>query len=496
MPHIGWFHDDTVYWTAARALAEGSGYRILNLPQQPFQTKYPPLYPFLLAGVWKLFPAFPENLRPAMLLAWVMLPLFIVAARSLLRDLGLPDPVNWFLAGALALSPVTVLLSVTLMTDLLYCLFVFSVLVVLQRAQGARAALLAGLLGGLAYLTRTSALVLFGAGVLWLLWRRRYGLAVVFAGPMVLAMFGWGRWVAGHSNHSSDLAVLYYTDYLRYQLYGFSWAEAPIVLARNLAFFLAAITQLLTSQVGGIFWRLFAVAAIAGAYRLGRRSGLHPYHVFAALLTMLHLAWPGPPDGRYLLPIAPLLAAGLWTELAHLAGLLRGAWEHGRRILAASLGGVLCTSLAAAAFYLAGTLFSFLPQTFEARRALRASEGQAYQWITQNLPADSRFVAYDDVLFSLHTARSAVGVRAPFLHYYLEDYAALVRLHTEIDGFAQAHGSRYLLATADDYYRGEVPFQYREAVRAGLAQRYGFRRLYSNGAVAVYELASDARAQR
>jgi hypothetical protein len=58
----GIYHDDGVYISTAKALAEGQGYRLINLPDAPVQTKYPLLYPVLLALIWKLWPAFPDNL--------------------------------------------------------------------------------------------------------------------------------------------------------------------------------------------------------------------------------------------------------------------------------------------------------------------------------------------------------------------------------------------------------------------------------------------------
>jgi hypothetical protein len=58
----GVYHDDGIYVSTAKALAEGQGYRLINLPEAPVQTKYPPLYPALLAIIWKLCPTFPDNL--------------------------------------------------------------------------------------------------------------------------------------------------------------------------------------------------------------------------------------------------------------------------------------------------------------------------------------------------------------------------------------------------------------------------------------------------
>ena len=58
----GVYHDDGIYVITAKALAQGAGYRLINLPNSPLQTKYPILYPALLAIIWKIWPSFPKNL--------------------------------------------------------------------------------------------------------------------------------------------------------------------------------------------------------------------------------------------------------------------------------------------------------------------------------------------------------------------------------------------------------------------------------------------------
>jgi len=63
MPHLGQYHDDMIYWVTAKSLAQGSGYRILSLPDQPYQTKYPPLYPLLLSAACAWFPLSPATCR-------------------------------------------------------------------------------------------------------------------------------------------------------------------------------------------------------------------------------------------------------------------------------------------------------------------------------------------------------------------------------------------------------------------------------------------------
>ena len=63
-PNIaGLYHDDGVYLACSKSLATGQGYRIISLPEQPYQTKYPPLFSLLLAPVWWISPEFPGNIR-------------------------------------------------------------------------------------------------------------------------------------------------------------------------------------------------------------------------------------------------------------------------------------------------------------------------------------------------------------------------------------------------------------------------------------------------
>jgi hypothetical protein len=65
MPEFGRLHDDGLFFVSAKSLATGQGFRILSLPEQPAQTKYPILYPLYLSLVWRANPHFPENLALA-----------------------------------------------------------------------------------------------------------------------------------------------------------------------------------------------------------------------------------------------------------------------------------------------------------------------------------------------------------------------------------------------------------------------------------------------
>src|SRR5579864_5850291 len=86
-PLFGYFHDDTLYFSSAHALATGQGYIIPSLPGTPPQTKYPILYSWLLSWVWKWFPNFPGNIMPAIWLTAFFGCWFLAAAFQFLRKM-------------------------------------------------------------------------------------------------------------------------------------------------------------------------------------------------------------------------------------------------------------------------------------------------------------------------------------------------------------------------------------------------------------------------
>ena len=93
----------------AQSIAHGQGYRIPSLPENPYQTKYPPLFPAYLSLAWMLNPSFPGNLATATVLVWPWLALFLALAWMLYRQDGFPPARALLLTAALGLSPYMVL---------------------------------------------------------------------------------------------------------------------------------------------------------------------------------------------------------------------------------------------------------------------------------------------------------------------------------------------------------------------------------------------------
>src|SRR5262245_48065954 len=77
VPHFGVLQDDGLYLISAKTIAEGSPYKILSFPGEPYQTKYPPFYPAYLSIAWRIGETFPAKLTAALILSWLCLPAFL-----------------------------------------------------------------------------------------------------------------------------------------------------------------------------------------------------------------------------------------------------------------------------------------------------------------------------------------------------------------------------------------------------------------------------------
>ncbi len=501
MPHLGQHHDDGIYWVTAKSLAQGTGYRIVSLPEQPYQTKWPPLYPLLLSCVWRVQPSFPANLPLALLLNWLFLPLFVALAARTYRDLGLGRREGWLLSGMLALSSTVAVLSITLMSDLLFCCLLFVSLSLARRGAEPGSspwlAVLAGLVAGIGYLTRVAALPLLIAGPAWFLLRKQYARAAFYLAAIAPAVIGWNLWVHVHFSSSNDIDAVFYTNHAAYIFHSLSWRDLPMIAWKNLPVLLLANVQPLiytagTSWLADFYARLFALASIAGLIRLSRQTGVTPYHLFAAAYVLLLLAYGWPADGRVILPIFPLLLGGLWVELRHLIPMVLTSLrrrDFAARSVAVAIAAGLVISACSVLYFTGDALFRFLPGTVAQHRRLLAADRQAYQWISQNVPRDQAFLAYDDPLLYLYTGNPARSMHIASGLYYQDRPDAAQQQFYSVADFAHRHKLGYVLRTAGDFYRGELNEDQRLAVKQIVES--GFQPLYESAMTCVHRVAPN-----
>ena len=179
MPDFGRLHDDALMFVTAQGIAQGHGYRISSLPENPYQTKYPPLYPAYLSLVWMLNPNFPDNLATATLFTWPWLVVCLVLAWAMYRQDGFPVKRALLLTAMLGLSPYMVLFGGMLLSEVFFTCFVLAALL-LARRQGNGAIILAGLAAACAYLARTAGIALVISVPALLLSKRDWRRAALF----------------------------------------------------------------------------------------------------------------------------------------------------------------------------------------------------------------------------------------------------------------------------------------------------------------------------
>jgi hypothetical protein len=463
MPHLGYYHDDSIYWVSAKSLAEGNGYEISSLPGEPYQTKYPPLYATLLAVIWKINPSFPANLPAATLLAWLLFPVYLAMLWMFLRRQGFGWREQCVLVLLAGLSPVATVFSFSLMPELLFTALLLGSLMLAEQAAARPSfvwlAVLAGLCGGLAYLTKSIAAPLLFSAPLCFALRKQFKNAGLFFAAMLPAVAGWQWWVATHLSRSHDLVTLYYTNYLGFQLYNVPWRDLPLVMWHNLDGFLMGAGKLLIFDVpfgSKHLERVIAVAAIAGSVRLAKRTRQFQYPFAAVGISGLLLAWHYTPDQRFVFPLYPLLLAGLWTELANVWRAFRISWNKpafADRAAAAAGAGLLAALAMFVAFTTIFGLARFLPDLFAAYRADLQGRLPAYEWIADHVPLQANLYAYDDPLLYLYTSRKSCSLPIPSKLYYHDDQAGIDKLLDSIPDFAREQQLDYVLVTSDEFYR-------------------------------------------
>jgi Gpi18-like mannosyltransferase len=312
---VGVFWDDAVYVITAKALASGEGYRFIHLPNAPAATHYPPLWPAILAVIWKIAPDFPENVR------WmkVLNPVFLSVAAAGVTVLGVRVArIPFWLSAAIAaltiiVAPVLLLSAVLMSEPLALALSAFalsSMTLVVMRGRS-KDGFVTGLLVGLAVLARSAAIVLLPAILIGLVWRRSRrasGIALAVTLVLILPWFVWsgvyaselppamagsygpyGSWLI--NGYRADLGLL--RDVVSINV-GRTFHEVGVVLfgafPRSTRPFLLAL--LVTSTVAGLF--------------LVRRRVLPTLVALAAYLVLI-LIWPYAP-GRFVWIYAPLYA--------------------------------------------------------------------------------------------------------------------------------------------------------------------------------------------
>jgi hypothetical protein len=494
MPQFAYLHDDGVLFVTAKSVAEGS-YRIESLPENPSQTKFPPLYPAYLSMVWRINSTFPDNLRIATLLSWMALTALLVLVSRYYLTIGLSEPRTWLMVALLALNPYLILFGCTMFSEVFFTCWVVAVFLAISR-PGVKWAIAAGLLAGCAYLSRTAGLALLISVPLWLAMKRDWRRAGAFAGAMLPAVLGWMLWIRLHMVHPMDQTLMYYTDYTSYEFLNVGISNLSIVLWKNLDQLLYGMGSLVLPKVFDILpvkilTQVIAIAMIAGVVRLARRGIGGEFAAFWGISCGILLVWHFPPNERFVLPLFPLLVAGLVTEIEHIAKMLRAGLVHkdlGQRVVAGAMAAVVGIIFSAALVTQCYVTFVFLHESAEQKAVKLADQRVAYEWMAANLPPGANVLSYDDTLLYLYAHRR--GNYLPLLPrwWYAEDHAAMIGAYKDVVRYCHDRHLGYFYFTTEDLDR-EVGEEDRQAIEQAVRTNTQLTPIFQHGIGTVYRIA-------
>lgn len=482
-PAVGTFHDDAVYLVTAKALAEGRGYRIISLPGDPPQTKYPILFPLALAAVWKIDPNFPRNAVLLKLAPLSFLLLWLAVTYRWLREEGAGRHEATAVVLLTASSGWVIYLGTALLSETMFAACATSSLWMLSRAQrnprSLGALIGASLLAAAAFHTRTIGIALALAGPAFLLLRRRFGQALVSASIVFVLCLPWLLWIVGQQGAGDPFYSA--NNYAGWNiLFHFTPAQKLHILAQNIYMSLLSPALLAGLPVSGM-WALPAAACGLWILISARRLRLSAAAVAVAAYCGVVLCWAWPPP-RFLALLLPLFYWCAWRSLSYRNRLVRRA------------------AVAAAAVAAGASLLSSATQIVrlgDPLPTLAVGDGwremeQLLAWVREHVPADAILAGNIPPLYYLYTGRKAIrGFRAdPYDLIYAQKAEPLGKPE-QIRATLQAEGASFWVRSPNSAFL-EGPHLVRVQEILATAMPRAVTPLYSRGLHVLYRLNGDA----
>ncbi len=478
---FGYYHDDGIYVVTAKALATGQGYRIVSLPYEPAQTKYPPFYPVLLSLIWRVDPQFPQNLFPMMLFSVVATIAFLTLTWLYLTKEHYAT--GWLALMIVALTAInwrTIILATGIYSEMVYSALSIAGLWLAEACERKRESwfkmAVVGMVLGLAFLTRASGISLMIAVISFYLFHNKFREASLIFAIGGSFIFAWIVWCATGGTKIVGISVPYYTSYVRDFIGGVDNFETLAKIIGINAFMLLLTSIPLVSLgiayeqaqnilgqnlivISLIFITLVFLVIVRGFLR-HMRKGFRLLHIYVLLYLGLHLLWPYMPYDRFVVPILPFLLLFLITELGIMADLARKELisapgrQIGRKVSSVFVSLFLLVMVSVGSYqYATGIYQSIVAKRISSRRALE--DRQVFQWISANTDPADVLICYRDPQYFLYTGRKAVRSFAPrSLAQNQNDEPAKV-----ISRIIDESRGQYLILTSSDFeqeYQSEL----------------------------------------
>ena len=455
------------------------------------------MYPLYLSLVWKLNPNFPQNLSIARLSSWILFVLCLALSWIFFRKEGFSETRTIILVALLALNPYMILFGTNTFSEVFFMCWLLGVFL-LARLKTVQMTILAGAAAGCAYLSRTAGIALLISMPAWYAWRRESRRAIQFIAGMLPFVLGWMLWSRFHILHTADPTLIYYTDYAKMEFLTIGLDNLHIVLWKNLDGLLYSMGALAIPQVIAflpvkILTQVIGVAMISGIVRLFRRGIAVQYSFFALLSSLMLVVWHFPPTERFVLPLCPLLLAGLLTELEHIAAMLKSAFRHkdvGQRVVAAGMAAVVAAIVLAALGVQCLMSFGYLYDAADQRRAKLVDLRAAYAWIAANVPDSSKVLSNDDPLLYLYSGRRGHWVPMGPRAWYANDTKTTIATYRNIASYCRSNGFEYFYSNTDDTSRWTDDPKEAEQVQQAVATNPELKPVFQSGFGTVYQIRS------
>jgi hypothetical protein len=463
----GIYHDDGIYVCTAKALAQGQGYRLINLPDSPLQTKYPIIYPALLAMVWKIWPVFPDNL---VLMQWLTL-LAGAAAVGLsylfLIRFGYFSAGIASAAGLLAsTSPQYLYFSVITMSETTFLLLLVLSMWLLEGELGASRQrplreIILGIFLTLPFLCRSVG-IMFIPISFFLLYRAGRSLRYVISAT-ALTCIPWILWTAIVPRWEGNMVAIDYTNYLKW------WSDLGIIalgriILLNSLYILTSVgtlDQTILTELQRIIsfysWIVFLPLGFVAFYGIGKQ--LRQFRVLPGFLVgyfLVVVVWPWPP-ARFITPVLPFLLAyilhELWQSIPERSYLV---WK---RILLAVLGVFLMVNLTFPFLFMGVCRSNCYPYSWNLKQPVQwSSYVKTFAWIKTHTKTSDVIASGLDSMIYLYTGRAAFRpyMVRPVSLFYGEDSPPLGELK-DFYKIMRWYKPRYLVQTAMPGFSEEKP---------------------------------------
>jgi hypothetical protein len=400
---LGASYDDAHYIILAESLSSGQGYQLINFPSPQIERAFPPGWPLLLAPLTFFFPGNYSVLKIFTLILWLAsLPLIynLLAKR-------IESPHLEILTGLIALNPLLVGTSITVMSESAYLFFSLVVLVLfdLQNYEkpGYRLVILTAAAALFTQLIRTVGISLFIALVVYYLFSRRFRkagitLGVFAAGALIqfwLNLRNGGSLIsAGYESQVFNGSVIEKAGQMLSNLLGYLNETTAAALV---PIFGERVTALAGPLIPALLNAALLLLILFGMILARKKIQLADVYVLVYLAGILAFWNPkvGSVKARFLIPMIPFLYFYLIQGLKWALG--RFTKNSGRLIIGAA--GLISIVL------LARNLQDWRSPVSGQMTDLSIGAG----WVAENAPADAIIMVNEPVPAYVQMRRQTIG---------------------------------------------------------------------------------------